>query len=565
MDKKICIGLFACLALTMQVKAEPDGKVGSACPVVKIEVEHLPDLNVARSGHSVLNLNGEITVVGGHTAGFLPTQTAEYLSGEKWNLMDMTYTHDMGIALPLKSGKVLLAGGCEQYLGIGQSFVVELYDPQTHTFSGFGCLDRKRTLFRGMELDNGRVVITGNWYHNDAVEMFDGKDGFSFVKDVAQQRSYPQIFRVAPDDAIILGCDDPWGVRLDSTVIDRVKGEPFTSPFFNEWRPISVSMSANCDDSFIGDEENGFYSYLFPVENASGVVAIGRVDGTVFSLLPTICPLPVMCNQKPICYYSSILVDRQSKRAYLVGTDNIDNKDEGRHYILCIEYGKGEAKGAAPLTLYYTDPMPESAFAVPVLTDEGNLLFVGGTPIGNLSDNFHPSPSVILLRFGSAPVFAKQEYLWLWVLLLALAIAAAAAFVFHRWRRPTLKYEPEATQGNGSTVKKDDELMLRIEHLMDEQQLFLRPGLKVSDVATALDTNSRYVSDCIKAAKGCAFLKFVNGYRIGYAQHLLSQYPEKKISNIATESGFSSDKSFLRTFREFTGTTPAEWRNSPQK
>jgi AraC-like DNA-binding protein len=395
--------------------------------------------------------------------------------------------------------------------------------------------------------------------------MFDGNDFFSFVKDVAQQRSYPQIFRIAPDDAIILGSYDPWGVRLDSTVIDRVKGEPFTSPFFHEWRPISVSMSANCDDSFIGDEEKGIYSYLFPVENASGVVAIGRVDGTVFSLLPTTCPVPVMCNQKPISYYSSILVDRQSKRAYLVGTDNIDNKDEGRHYILCIEYGKGEIKGAAPLTLYYTDPMPESASAIPVLTDEGNLLFVGGTPIGSLSDNFRPSPSVILLRFGSAPVFAKNEYLWLWVLLLALAIAAAAAFVFHRWRRPTLKYEPEAVQGNGSAVKKDDELMLRIEHLMDEQQLFLRPGLKVSDVATALDTNSRYVSDCIKAAKGCAFLKFVNGYRIGYAQHLLSQYPEKKISNIATESGFSSDKSFLRTFREFTGTTPAEWRNSPQK
>ena len=564
MEKKICIGLLAWLTLTMPVEAQSDGKAASACPTVKIEVEHLPDLNIARSGHSVLNLNGEITVMGGHTAGFLPTPTAEYLSGDKWNQMDMTYTHDMGVVLPLKSGKVLLAGGCEQYLGIGQSFVVELYDPQAHTFHGFGCMERKRALFRAQELDSGRVVITGNWYHDDAVELFDGKDGFSFVKDVAQQRSYPQIFRIAPDNAIIFGSYDPWGVRLDSTVIDRVKGESYTSPFFQEWHPLSASMSANCDDCFIGDEEKGVYTYLFPVENASGMVAIARVDGTVFSLLPTTCPVPVVCNQKPVSYYSSILVDRQSKRAYLIGTDNIGNKDEGRHYILCIEYGKAETEGEAPLTLYYTDPMPESATAVPVLTDEGNLLLVGGTPIGNLSDNFRPSPSVILLRFGSSPVLATAiDYTWLWVVILALFFVAVTTYVFHRWRRTSP--EDEAGPVQGGAVKKDDELMQRIEHLMDEQQLFLRPGLKVSDVATVLDTNSRYVSDCIKAAKGCAFLKFVNGYRISYAQHLLSQHPGKKISNIAMESGFSNDKSFLRTFREFTGTTPAEWRNSPQK
>ncbi len=564
MYNKICISLFAWMALTMQVKAGTDGKAGFVCPTFKIETEHLPDLNVARSGHSVLNLNGEITVIGGHTSGFLPTPTAEFLNGDKWQVLDMTYTHDMGIALPLKSGKVLLAGGCEQYLGIGQSFVVEQYDPQTHTFHGFGCLDRKRALFHGLELDSGRVVITGNWYHEDAVELFDGKDRFSFVKDVTQQRSYPQIFRIAPDDAIIFGSYDPWGARLDSTVIDRVKGESYTSPFFHEWRPLSAYMSNNCDDSFIGDEAKGLYAYLFPVENASGQIAIARVDGMDFSLLPTACPVPTVCNQKPISYYSSVLVDRQSKRAYLVGTDNTDNKDEGRHYILCIEYGKAETEGAAPLTLYYTDPMPESATAVPVLTDEGNMLLVGGTPIGNLSDNFHPSPSVILLRFGSTPAFAEEEgSSWLWVLLLSLVIVAAGTYAFHRWHRRTP--EDEAGPVAGNVVKKDEELMLRIERLMDEQQLFLRPGLKVSDVATALDTNSRYVSNCIKAAKGCAFLKFVNGYRIRYAQHILSQQPGKKISNIAMESGFSNDKSFLRTFKEFTGTTPAEWRNSRQK
>ena len=48
------------------------------CPMVKIEVERLPDLNVPRNGHSAVCLNGDVTVFGGHTTNFVPTSTAEY-------------------------------------------------------------------------------------------------------------------------------------------------------------------------------------------------------------------------------------------------------------------------------------------------------------------------------------------------------------------------------------------------------------------------------------------------------------------------------------------------------
>ena len=44
----------------------------------KIEVERLPDLNIPRAGHSLFFVNGELTVAGGHTNGFVPTPTAEY-------------------------------------------------------------------------------------------------------------------------------------------------------------------------------------------------------------------------------------------------------------------------------------------------------------------------------------------------------------------------------------------------------------------------------------------------------------------------------------------------------
>ena len=117
--------------------AQADRK--TLCPEIKIEVERLPDLTIPRAGHELFYINGEFVVAGGHTDGFVPTPTAEYYKDGKWHQMPMVYNHDFGFSVVLKSGKVLLGGGCEQPLGIGQTFLAELYDPVNHTFNGFGC------------------------------------------------------------------------------------------------------------------------------------------------------------------------------------------------------------------------------------------------------------------------------------------------------------------------------------------------------------------------------------------------------------------------------------------
>lgn len=183
--------------------------------VVKLQADRLPDLNIPRAGHQLFYANGELTVAGGHTDGFVPTQTAEYFKDGKWHMLQMTYPHDFGLSVVLRSGKVLLAGGCEQPLGIGQTYTAELYDPQTHTFRGFGNMQHKRTWASALELDSGKVVIAGNWYHTDGIEVFNEamsengdhllKQSFTFIKDVKVQRAHPYIFRMADNDALIFG------------------------------------------------------------------------------------------------------------------------------------------------------------------------------------------------------------------------------------------------------------------------------------------------------------------------------------------------------------------------
>ena len=59
--------LMALLPLVAQVRGE-----NVSCPIVKIEAERLADLNVPRESTLLLCLNGEPTVIGGHTTNFVP-------------------------------------------------------------------------------------------------------------------------------------------------------------------------------------------------------------------------------------------------------------------------------------------------------------------------------------------------------------------------------------------------------------------------------------------------------------------------------------------------------------
>lgn len=138
---------------------------------------------------------------------------------------------------PLSSGKVLIAGGHSQNMGIGQSFEAELYDPESHTTEGFASLNTKRSLASATELDIGRVVISGNWYH---------------------------------DDAIIIGGYGSKGETISSPVADRLKGETISIPLMEEWRLLPMIYHTTADVSFIGDDQKGIYAYLLPIEDKDG-------------------------------------------------------------------------------------------------------------------------------------------------------------------------------------------------------------------------------------------------------------------------------------------------------
>lgn len=572
--------LLSVVAALLPHTAKAADNMGST--VVGIEVSRLPDLNVPRNYHHTLMVDGCPFVVGGHTDGFRPTATAEYFSDGQWHLLSTAYTHDYGMAVQLSSGSLLVAGGFKDDLGIGQLHSAEKYSQGA--FDGFGCLDIKRAMANSTEIDSGRVVISGNWYADDNIELFDGKNGFTFMKEVAQQRSRPFIFRVSADDVFIFSTSSTkLGAKNDTAIVDRLHGSPFVPPLFCQWKPLDIQQPFIPDQSFIGDETKGSYAHLFPVADSTGQVAIAMLLGESFSLLPTDGAVPMKDSswqeyadtattgwRGDIAWFTPVIADRQRHRAYMCGLCRGEGTMPRLMYVLVIDYGGvtdirngADTPPVARLSLCYAALPPDAGNNIPVLTPTGDLLLAGGMG----KSNFQSSAAAMVLHVGpdeeAQADTGDWHYGWWLLAIVALLFVLVGIANQRQLSRRSSASLPQnnAEAEDGDTSETDEQLMQDICQIMEQQQLFLDSGLKISDIADRLNTNRTYVSNSIKNCRGCSFTQFVNGYRVDYAKKLLQQNPNAKLSEVWTSSGFSTESSFFRAFKNHCGMTPNEWKS----
>lgn len=554
----ISLCLTLCLSLPSRAAAIADS-LGNGCPVVEMPVQRLPDLNIARAGHATVAAGGEIVVFGGHTHGFVPTPTAERYSNGVWHVMPMVYTHDQALMVPLHTGRILLAGGHKQSLGIGQTFTLELYDPATHTFEGFGCLDTKRAFADGTALGGGKIVISGNWYERDATEMFNGKRQCVALAATAQQRSQPCVLQTAPDDAVIFGAVDTRGDPLDSVIVDRLQGGSLRPPLLQTWRPRHVHTQRRSSNSFIGNEASGVYDYLITVENAQGEMALMRVTGGTdgepsFALLRLSAPIPRVFRGDSITYPSEVIADRSTQRAYLVGIDATR-----RFYIVEVGYAPALDGRTAPMTLHVSRPVPEAGYSQPTLTPSGDIIIAGGA---TAEGNFTPYSTALLFPVATATV-ASAAAQGSSRLVVAVGIAAVVALValavlLTVRRRKTISQRVPSAPGEMPAADASD-VPAAITGLIRSKRLFCRSTLKTADIADELGIPARVIAEAVRKETGLTMPQFINTCRIEYAKQLLLQHPGIKLYVLATDVGFANESTFYRTFKSQTGMTPLGW------
>lgn len=517
--------------------------------VKEMYVEMLPDLNIPRHAHTLAYVGGELTVIGGHTTGFIPTATAEYYSEGKWHLLETFFPHDFGFGVVMPSGEVLVGGGCAGPFGEGQTQGVEIYSPFTHTLTPLPIMDQRRTRSSAALLSDGTVVVSGNWYHADYISTYSVSGGPAAIRRAVWQRTSPLILQTSQDNALILSCKGTHDEELDP-VAERLHGDSFEVPLLRDWEEWIPADCCRMDHFFIGDETVGGYAWLFPaLRKADGQAGLIKVIGDEFSVLETEIPIPMVGPEgEPLSRYPFMLADRARKCVWLLrivpGT--------GRIYAVRVEYEMALRGGKAPQTLYRAD-LPEGVLASanmsPVLLPGGRIAVVGGLP---KDENYYPSATAFILH--TEEVSKETAFPW-WVLLIIFCLLGG-------WGLLLFLRKPSAQQQPKENVPEKSDLLTRITGLVEQKQLYLVKDLKIADIARELGTNATYISACINGQLNVSFPEFIARYRVEYAQKLMREHPELPSVEVWEESGFNNEKTFFRCFRAQTGMSPAEWKKS---
>ena len=108
----------------------------------------------------------------------------------------------------------------------------------------------------------------------------------------------------------------------------------------------------------------------------------------------------------------------------------------------------------------------------------------------------------------------------------------------------------------------EKELAAKIVQVMEKEKLYREEKYTITQFATHLGIPEHKLRQIInKEMRHRNFNQFLNGFRIAEAMASLSS-SDIPISSIAYEVGFSTLSVFNRAFKEKTGTTPKEYRNS---
>ena len=101
----------------------------------------------------------------------------------------------------------------------------------------------------------------------------------------------------------------------------------------------------------------------------------------------------------------------------------------------------------------------------------------------------------------------------------------------------------------------------RLASIMEEEQLYKKPTLKLKEVASKMDISNHKLSQLLNDNIGKSFSSYINQYRVEKAMQLLKKNDLFTLEAIGYEAGFVSKSGFYATFKRITGKTPSSFRN----
>lgn len=120
----------------------------------------------------------------------------------------------------------------------------------------------------------------------------------------------------------------------------------------------------------------------------------------------------------------------------------------------------------------------------------------------------------------------------------------------------------ESATANDPEIQKMEEVKKAVDHSLDNEALFLKPGLTITEFSKDIGLPVYQISRCIIYYSGMGFTDFINQKRIEYCVQKLEsgEWKHFKVEAIAQECGFNNRNSFTNAFKKFKGISPSEYK-----
>lgn len=100
----------------------------------------------------------------------------------------------------------------------------------------------------------------------------------------------------------------------------------------------------------------------------------------------------------------------------------------------------------------------------------------------------------------------------------------------------------------------------KFEHLLYDQEYFLKPNVNLQEVARVLRMPPHHLTQLLSRAYGMGLLELVNRMRIEYASKMIRDNPKMVMAEVASNAGFSSEATFFRNFKTVKNMTPGQFK-----
>lgn len=142
-----------------------------------------------------------------------------------------------------------------------------------------------------------------------------------------------------------------------------------------------------------------------------------------------------------------------------------------------------------------------------------------------------------------------------------------------QWRNPSLFHikqlaaQPETqasiSKSDGLIDSEMRESILRIvQKQLTEKALYRNSELTLAALAEEVGVSPHYLSETLNQHSGKNFNQFINEYRVAEVCEQLKGNSDRKLIDLALDSGFPSKSSFNAIFKKLTGKTPSQYRQS---